>query len=84
MILNPDEIVFKTGVTAAIRLHTMDTRITPDRIRFPLAGGIMTARNMPYKATFKALKIRGGRKSPETAPRSVPRVHPGTAAAIRP
>ena len=58
--------------------------MTPVRILLVLAGGITTARNIPYSATFRALKRRAGSSSPETAPSRVPRVQPGTATQISP
>lgn len=56
MILKPDDRPASRGTWANTRLKAMEARMTPVRILLVLAGGITTARNIPYSATFRALK----------------------------
>ena len=52
--------------------------------RFSLAGGMMIARNMPYRPTLSALTMFAGSTLPMTTPRYVPSDQPGSAMAITP
>ena len=47
MILNPDEMVFNTGIRVNTKLAVMESRTTARRTLFSLAGGTMIARNIP-------------------------------------
>ena len=51
---------------------------------FFFAGGIMTARNIPYRATLNAETSRRGSSSPATVPSAVPIDQQGRAASIAP
>ena len=68
IIFTPDEIVFKNGSVANNKLATIEIKISAVNILFPLAGGIMTANNMPYSAILNALIILSGKIFPETTP----------------
>ena len=69
IIFTPDEIVFRIGSDANNKLATIDIIISTVNILFPLAGGIMTANNIPYSAILNALTILGGKIFPETTPK---------------
>ena len=84
IILKPDEISLRTGVISKSRLDIIDAIISPRITLFFLAGGMIIAINIPYKATPNALKTLAGRMLPDSAPRNVPKVHPGTATQIAP
>ena len=68
IIFTPDEMVFRIGSVANNKLATIEIKISTVNILFPLAGGIMTASNMPYSAILNALTILGGKTFPETTP----------------
>ena len=48
------------------------------------AGGMMMAKNMPNRATLRALTARAGKISPAKMPMAVPTLHPGMATAMAP
>ena len=62
----------------------METTTTPRMILLFLAAGTMTARNMPYSPTLRALTALAGRTLPTEVPRKVPKAQPGMATAIMP
>ena len=62
----------------------MDITTTAAMILFFLAGGITTARNMPYIATLIALMTGAGRIMPTIVPRKVPSTQPGAATLAAP
>ena len=68
-----------TGRTEARPLHTKQSTTIPKITLFFLAGGIKMARNIPYKATLKALTRRSGSRFPAMAPRAVPTAQQGDA-----
>lgn len=84
MIRKPEEIWFNKGIQENKKLAPMDTRTTPAMIRLALDGGMMTAINIPYRATPRALKIRPGSILPERTPKKVPKAQPGEATAMTP
>ena len=49
-----------------------------------LAGGMMMAKNMPYRATLSALTARSGSAFPAKMPQAVPPAHAGAASRIAP
>ena len=84
MMRVPEEIPAKRGQTENPRLTAMETRTTPRMTLFFLAAGMMTARNIPYRATLRALTSRSGRMFPTEHPRKVPVAQPGMATTIMP
>ena len=61
------------GARAKMKLSSMDTATSRRTIRSFRAGGMMMARNMPYRSTPSALTTFAGRMLPTTTPRQVPR-----------
>ena len=68
MVMVPLEMEVKSGSLAAAKLAAKLKAMHAARIRLLFAGGIIMARNMPYKATLSALTIRTGRTLPATMP----------------
>ena len=54
------------------RLMAKERATRPARILFFLAGGIITERNIPYRATLNALTAREGSRFPAMIPSDVP------------
>ena len=48
------------------------------------AGGMIMARNMPYRATLRALTTRTGSRLPAMMPSAVPMAQAGAASAMAP
>ena len=71
-------------MTDRARLAAMEIRTTPRRIRSFFAAGMITARNIAYRATLRALMRRSGRMLPTEQPRKVPVAQPGMAMTIMP
>ena len=69
-----------TAAKLAAKLMMTSTRI----IRSFLAGGMITARNMPKRATLRALTRRTGIRLPTSMPSAVPIAHSGAATAPAP
>ena len=59
-------------------------QVSPAMTLFFLAGGMIMARNMPYRPTFGALTTFEGRTFPLRTPRQVPSAQPGAAVRITP
>lgn len=81
MIRSPDDREDRGGRQEAARLRTMEMAARAAITRSVLAGGMMTAINIPYSATPRAFRILADRSSPDTAPKKVPAVQPGMAIA---
>ena len=62
----------------------MDATTTPKISLLFRAAGMMTARNMPYRPTLRALTTLAGRIFPTVVPKKVPSDQPGMAMLIIP
>ena len=74
----------KIGSIAADALRKKLTMTRMAMVGFFFAGGIITARNIPYKDTLKALTIRSGKIFPIRIPSEVPIAQRGTEAVAAP
>ena len=80
----PSESADNAGRTAAAQLAAKLIKTTPAIILFCRDGGIITARNMPKRATLNALTIRSGSIFPAAIPRAVPAAQQGDATSKAP
>ena len=71
-------------MTVKRKLAPKERQTSPASTRFSLHGGMMTARNIPYRATLSELTRIGGSVLPAETPRNVPTAQPGAAARIIP
>ena len=78
----PAEIL--SNIYEAIKLKMKLTATVKAIVLSLLAGGIITARNIPYKATLKALMAEVGNILPAIIPKAVPIDQPGKATNIAP
>jgi hypothetical protein len=84
MVRVPSDSRETRGRRLKAKLATKHTGISPAMILFFRAGGTMTARNMPNRATLRALTARAGISSPATQPRAVPSAQQGDATSTAP
>ena len=72
IIFVPEDMVLSIGSTVDSALAIMEMITTIAMVLLSFDGGMMTAMNMPYKATPKALDRLRGRMYPTAAPSIVP------------
>ena len=82
MTRKPEEIVRRTGAAVKTQLAAMESATRQPMKRLCFAGGMMMARNIPYRATLSALIALAGRILPTTTPSTVPRHQPETETAV--
>ena len=75
----PSDMFDTPGRYAAAKLAPKHTIMIPAIRLFFLAGGMITARNIPYRATLNALTSRKGRILPAIVPSAVPSAQQGAA-----
>ena len=84
MIRVPEAKEANRGIHSRAKLAAMETTTTPRITLLFREAGMITARNMPYSPTLRALTTLAGRTLPTEVPRKVPRAQPGMATVIMP
>ena len=82
--LKPLVIPLNRGRTENSPLAAMEMTTRPAINLSFLAGGMMIARNMPYRETLSALTAQAGIILPKRTPRTVPVVQPATEMTVMP
>ena len=84
MVRVPSDRVLIHGRTEQAKLAAKDRATRTATTLFFRAGGMITARNIPKRATLKALTTRSGKMLPAMMPRDVPMDQPGIAMSMAP
>ena len=84
IVFVPLEMAARLGSRSKPRLAAMDSTTTIKIVRLFLLWGIITARNIPYSPTLRALTTLAGSTLPMTTPKNVPNAQPGITQAIIP
>ena len=84
MVRMPDEMCDTTGKTDMARLAAIEMATKPAMTLFLRPGGMIIAKNMPYRPTPSALTTWCGRILPTAMPTAVPMVQAGMEIAIMP
>ena len=84
IVLVPSDISFTKGIYVATKLAIKQNTTRPHTTLSFLACGIITAKNIPYRATLKALTKRSGSRLPAITPSAVPIDQNGMVVVIAP
>ena len=84
MIRVPEERLETSGSLLHAKLNAMDRRTSTRTTVFLLAGGMIMARNIPYKSTPRADTTLAGSTLPMITPRQVPKAQNPKALTARP
>ena len=79
MTRKPEDTPAVSGITVKSQLAAMEIATSSAMKRFFFEAGMITARNIPYRATDRASVTREGRILPIRTPETVPAVHPAAA-----